>query len=421
MQVEQLQTIASICYDEHTKEKTKMHIFRNVIHNRITFRHAKLSQMGELYISTMISSLAKSLIGIFVPVYLYQLGYSLDVIALFYLFIYGTRIVTDGIAGWLIGEFGPKHMMILSHMFLITQLYMLATLEQYEWSLLLIGALQIVSTGLFFMSYHTAFSKIHSDKHGGKQIGTMIRFVKLSSALGPLVGGIVATYIGVDAVLYVSIALILLSVTPLVLSPEPVRGRQHITTAGFPWKKVKYDLIANSGLAGDQMISLIVWPLFVSIFVFNSNVYLSVGMLTTVGLIMSVVVTKLFGSMIDSGKGGGLLRFTSAFQAIGHVARMFISTSAAATGMNMVSEPLSVGIRMPFSKAVYDAASSYEGYRIVYIGAILTSSNIVRTFVMALIYVVATYGNDKQALLSVFLFASLSLWLVHLHRFKALK
>lgn len=398
-----------------------VHLAHELAHSRLTLRHAKLSQMGELYLSTMISSLGRNLIGIFIPVYLYQLGFSIEIIAAYHLFVYGIRIITDNIFGWLVGEFGPKHMMILSHMFSITHLLMLATFEAHNWSLVLLGLLQVLQTGLFYVSYHVAFSKIHSEKKGGQQIGKMFRLVKISGAMGPLVGGAIVTVGDISWILYIAIALIIASAAPLVASPEPVRVHQRITFKGFPWHKVKYDLISNAGLGADQMTSLIVWPLFVSVFIFTDNVYLGVGFLTSLGLISSIFVTKLYGQLIDKHHGKKLLMFSTYGQAALHLVRVFVNSSGFATVINLVSEPLSVGVRMPYSKGVYGAASSHEGYRIVYITSILTSSNIMRALTMALVYGIARTGNDRMALVSVFLLASLTLWIVTLQRYRALQ
>ncbi len=392
----------------------------NTITSRYSHRQAKISQLGELYVSTSMSSLAKSLVGIFIPVYLYRYGYTVADIAAFYTVVFGARIIVDNVVGWLVGEYGPKHLMILGNMFLVLNLYILATLDSHHWSLLLIALTQVFSTSPFFVAYHVAFSKIHSSASGGRQIGNMFKLIKMASAAGPIIGGLAASVFGLSSVLYVSMAIVVLSVAPLLLSPEPVRAHQHIYTRNFPWRMIRFDVLSNVGLAADQLVSMVVWPLFIAIYIFTDKVYLGVGVVTSVGLVVSVLLISLYGRMIDSGKGARLLNAAVTMQSAMHLLRLLVGSPSLVLATNMIGEPLSSGVRMPYVKGVYDAASSYEGYRIVYLCAILTSTNIARTLIMLGVWLIAGAGYQQISLQMVFVMASLSVWLVTMQRYKGL-
>lgn len=398
-----------------------VHLVREIYHHNYSWKDIQLSELGELYIAMMIKTLGLSLIGIFVPIYLYQLGYSLEDISLFYVVTYSIRSLTDNIVAKIVGYFGPKHVMILSHMFLIITLGLLLSLGTTVWPLPLIALTNAIAGGMFFTAYHIEFSKIQSSRKAGQQIGKMYKLGKFASAVGPLLGGVLATIYNVQLVIVLAMILILASAIPLLLSPEPVRQRQHVTLKGFPWKAVKWDIISNMGLSVDQMTNLFIWPLYISIFIFTENVYLSVGVVTSLGLAVSFFVVTLYGRVIDKSRGNQLLKVGVVGSSIGHMLRLIIATPAAAYLFNLFSDPAAIAIRMPYTKGLYGAASSHEGYRDAYIGVVMTSSNIVRACVFILVYFISSVSSDKIALQTIFGLSIIAVWTATLHRYKALK
>jgi MFS family permease len=393
--------------------------------NELLFHHRswkdiKLSELSELYISMMIRTLGLSLIGIFIPVFLYQLGYTIPEIAIFFVTLYTWRIIWDFQAARLVGYFGPKHMMILGHIFLISTLGLILTLEQNAWPLWVIALVDGAGTGLFFTAYHVEFSKIQNTVKSGKELSVMFQLGKLSSAAGPVLGGFIAQSYGFDYAIYFAVILIVISAVPLIMSPEPVRKHQHITFKGFPWRATWQNIFANSMAGPDQMVTLFMWPLFVSIFIFTQDVYVSVGLVTTVGLISSFLFAKLFGRLIDNAGGKKLLKLGALSASLIHVVRIFTKTPISVYGLNIVGDPASISFRMAFTKGMYYDASSHEGYRDAYIAAVLISTNITRALIWLIVYFLAITLGDGQALQLSFLIAALALPFILMNKFKAL-
>src|SRR5690606_24247459 len=88
----------------------------NLIRNRgHSWRSLSMSELGEIYSAMMLRSLALSVIGVFVPVYLYQNGYDVIQILLFFAVFFLNRTIFDVVAGYLVARWGPKHTMMLSN------------------------------------------------------------------------------------------------------------------------------------------------------------------------------------------------------------------------------------------------------------------------------------------------------------------
>ena len=115
-----------------------------------------------------------------------------------------------------------------------------------------------------------------------------------------------------------------------------------------------------------------------------------------------------------------LLRFGVFAVSISHIVKLFIKTPVSAFALNFVNDPFTIATRMPFTKGLYAAASSYEGYRNAYIGGIMTSSNIMRCFFFVLLYLLVQNNTDQQAMQILFVLAAVMVWGTLLSRFKAL-
>jgi len=394
---------------------------QEIYYHRPSLEQIKSNQLTELYIANTLKTLGASLIGVFIPIYLYQLGYGVSGVALFFAATFMIRILTDNIASWLTGYYGPKHVMIVSYIFLIITLSLLLSLESQNWPISLISFTNAIAMGFFFISFHIEFSKLQSAKAGGREIGNMFKVVKLASAMGPLIGGVIATFLGVQLTIIVAIILVLSSAIPLSLGPEPVRKRQLVTYKGFPWKSVKWNLISNAGLAVDRMGGLFIWPLYVSIVFFSTEPYLNVGMITSIGLVMSFVLATQYGKLIDRNNGGRLLKFGVWGQSISNLLRIFIPSVSSVYLYNFFSDPVSVAVTMPYIKGFYGEASSYEGYRDVYIAAMMTVANIVRALVFVVLYILIFLMSDVSAMRIIFLLAAVTTPITLSHHFKALK
>lgn len=398
-----------------------VHLVREIYHHNYSWRDIKESQLGELYISMMLKTLGLSLVGIFVPVYLYQLGYELQIITLFFLMVYGIRLISDSVTAWLVGYFGPKHIMILSHIFLIITMYLLLSLQDNGWPLAMIALTDAMASGMFFVAYHIEFSKIQSQKSAGHQISLMYKLGKIAGATGPLIGGLVATIYSLQAAIILAIALIILSAIPLLISPEPVRLRQHITWRGFPFKQVKYDIFSNIGVAADQIISLFIWPLYVAVFLFSDDVYLDLGIVTSLGLVASFFIATLYGRMIDNNHGRKLLNFASLGVFVANLFKAIIPSGSIVYIHNLFADPFSIGVRMPFTKGLYSAASSYEGYRNAYIAVTMISTNLVRVLIFFVMYLLLSHTESRLSFQIVFVVSAFMSLMSMMQRFKVLR
>ncbi len=386
------------------------------------WRHVGFDELSELYASEFMRSLSISVIGIFVPIYLYQLGYSLGSIFAMQIVWAASRPVLSFVSAKTIAYLGPKHTIALGTVSQLLYLMVLISIDKMNWPLALLGILGSLSYALFGIALQVDFSKVKHSEHGGKELGFITICERVGSSLGPLIGGLIASFINPRLTIFVAILILALSLLPLFQSAEPVRVKQKIILRGFPWRRHKYDFISAPFFGIENIVSIVIWPLFVSLTIFTTNTYAAVGLLISISTLATLLAIYSIGKLIDDHRGGLLLRVGAISNAIIHFFRIFISTPAQALFIGFINEPATASFRMPYFKGLYDSADSVAGYRIVY----LTLCDLIRmlgTLIFWCFAYLLTILIDSNLLIFQILFVvgGISSFGIMLQRFPALR
>lgn len=393
-------------------------LINTIINSRHFWRNIKISELSELYISMTLKSLALSLVAIFIPVYLYELGFSVLHILLYFASYFVMRTVLDLVAGFLTARFGPRHILSYSYVVLLVFLGLLITMPVYDWPLELLAFAQAMFNSLFFVSYHVDFSKIHSVEKGGSELSWMNILVRLAATAGPFIGGLLATVYSISASLALAIFLVMFAILPL-MSAETVKRRQPLDLKQFQVRKNIRTIISYAGMTISRQVSLIIWPLYIAVFIFTDDIYAKVGLVTSVSIAVSLIVARLYGKLIDKRSGGKLLNASSWLGALVNVARPGIQSLSGVALINTTSELADTGIILSITKGFYDEADD-SGNRIAYIAMIESIVALLRAVFFIGLAVIALNFSEQTALIASFYVASVFILLTTIQRFKAL-
>jgi len=287
------------------------------------FHFLKNRELNELYASIAIRSFAISLIGIFIPIYLYQIGYSFSAIFLFFAFAAFFKFIFIYPSAKISYKIGLKHSMLLSMPFLIIFFVLMFSLERFNWPIWLVTIFLGIHTALFWFSYHTDFSKFSRKKSRGKQVGAAKIVVAIASVLGPIAGGLILFFFGFK-VLFILVSFLLISSTfPLFLSKEVHEPLEFSLKGFFKKQKIK-DVMAYMGNGIEARIGTIIWPLFVFIFILGEK-YVSLGALSSVALTFSILSTFVISKFSDLNLKK-LIRFGAVGNSLVWFAKSFVVT-----------------------------------------------------------------------------------------------
>lgn len=400
--------------------------FHSILLRRHFWRYATFSEVAELYVSRMLRMAALYMAGSFMSIYLYQLGYSVAVIAFFWGTFYLFKSLVALPAARFIAWVGPKHAILVSNLLYIPSMIAFALLPEYgSWLLGVSLVFQALSATMYSMGYMIDFSKVKSVEHAGKEIAYMNIFEKVTTGLSPLIGGFVAFFFGPQVVIIIAAILFALAAVPLLKTGEQVRINQKLTFRGFPWQLLRGHAFAQFSAGFDVFTSGTIWTLYVAIAILgltstSNEVYAVTGILVSVVFLVAIIGSYTYGHIIDKRQGGELMKVGAVANAVTHLMRPFIVSPVAVAGLNAANELATTGYTLPYIRAVFDNAD-LSGARVTYLALVEALSNFGAGVGAMLLGVVALFAPETFALKSLFFVAGAVALLVLTARFPLYK
>jgi MFS family permease len=354
-------------------------LIHRFLKRRHFWRYASFSEIAELYASRLMTMFALRFVLVFASVYLYRLEYSLVFIAFFWAAYYGMKAIFATPSALIAARIGPKHGLFFANVIFAVALMFLYFSAHLGISAIIVWCiLQAFAGTLNNLCYQIDFSKVSHVDHAGKEIGFMNIIEKVASGLSPLIGGIIASLLGPPSAMLLSVMFFLLSAVPLLRTAEPTKTRQLLVFKGFPWSQTWRNLRANIGVGADVFTSGIAWVMFITIVVFagdGNEIYAKIGVLASLGLIVGLTASYMYGRLIDHKQGLLLLRASVIANSLVHLLRPTITTPLGIVINNVSNDVATTGYNMAFTRGQFDTADT-PGYRIVYLTLVETFANL---------------------------------------------
>ncbi len=381
------------------------------------WRHIGFAELTELYTSRMLRILAMKMISGFIAIYLYQLGYDLAFIAWFYVVYFLFRTFASIPSAYFIARVGPKHATFVSNILYIPGVVALVLTPYLGlWALVAFTVFSGFSLTMYNLSYLVDFSKVKQFEHAGKEIGVMNIVESITTALSPLIGGLIALWLGTDAMIVASSLLLAVAAWPLFITGEPMRIKQKLTYSHFNLKETWRNFMAAIAYGADTTTTGLIWYLFIAIAILGAvgsqTVYVQVGALVSVSVIASIIISYVYGKVIDGNKGGSLLKISAVGTALLHILRPFITTAGGAASLNVADQATTLGYTMPLLRGFFDSADNLPGCRIAYMSLTQLFIGIGHTVsVLVLAVAVTCVGPVNGMKVSFFIMAPIMLLL----------
>lgn len=392
---------------------------------RAYWRSAPFSEIAELYAAMFLRIVAQNLVDAFVTVYLYQKGYSLVVICLLLGAYFLHRALWSYLSGHIIAWLGPKSSLLLSNIVAVPALISLALIGEYTIAATIsYFFFEGISLTILGIATDVQLSSIKHDDRAGSELGWLFIAEKVGAAVAPTVGGLLAFRFGPESVMWVASLIMVLAALPLLISPENTRRRQRITYHGFDWHSLRKQMLSPTVRGADFAVSGGLWAIFVAIVVFGTGtnaVYAQLGILFSISFVASVVISWVYGRIIDHSRGEPLLRFGAAFNVLIHAVRPFVTTPIAVGMTNIMNEAGTSAYTMPTVRAQYDVVEHIPGYRGVYFSLTMAFYCLGGGVVMFLAAGLISILGDVNGMKAMFWVMAAFVPLIMIHGFKTLR
>jgi MFS family permease len=263
-------------------------------------------RLRPLYFSEAIAGFANNLVGIFVPIFLLTVGYSLTEVFSLYL-VWGAVIVASTLfAGWLSARF-PLRLVMMAHIpFWLLFLGLLGAAPYYHIPAPVLGAVLGAQIGFYFLPLHTFFAMGSERGSVGKQLGMLMAFPQIVRLGAPLLGGLIAAKWGFGPVFAIAAVLFATTSIPIARMPkfhEPFSYsikkfrryyRHHRRYFWFQYVNTLQNEVDN-----------VIWPLVVYLTVRNT---LQAGAASTIIAAGSAIFTYVVGHQSDRRSRHNIMR-----------------------------------------------------------------------------------------------------------------
>lgn len=260
-----------------------------------------------LYLNGMMRAMVYALIGIFTPIYIYQLVVAMGQpgwvgvagVGVFYLIIRVTVLVTSIPVSHLIERIGFRRSILISVFFLALYLLFLKLGAQNIWYLVLSAIAGGINTPCYWIARGSVISQDGSRQSVGRQMGNLLSIEEVSAMLGPLLAGLIIEKWGFVELYSLALVILVVSVLPMWYMP----GHTHKNGAswrGFKvWVKNRRYFHLAVGIAGksvNDFASAIVWPLAIFLMGWHA---VKLGGLFSMVSVVAIIVRMVGGKWFD--------------------------------------------------------------------------------------------------------------------------
>ncbi len=330
--------------------------------NHHGIRYLLNKELTEIYATHALQNLAYSMVGIFVPIYLLQVGFQLSHVFLFYVFVYGVETIFFLFGSRVVSIVGIKHSILISMLLTIiffTGLYLIDALISLlpMWAVIPVLAM-VFGTSLFFywFAFHVDFAQSTSTDTEGEQVGILQAITTLFSVLGPLIGGFIILLSSFQTLFIIVCSIFLFASLPLFLSEE-VHTPAHPTMKSFfaPLDRKSRSIYLAEGMR--QATTLVIWPVMLYLIAVQVS---SMGLLYSVTNLLLAVFSIVVGKLSDTFRRAPLMRAGALAYGVSLTMRsMFTSLIGIFTvqSIGAIFFPL---LNVPYSSLVYMKARKHE-------------------------------------------------------------
>lgn len=280
--------------------------------------------LQKLYWSYAVTGLATAIVSVLGPIYLYNIGYSIEWIMLFLLLTAIIKLPLLYISFKCIAKWGSHRTMALGIFFLILSYLSIGTIELFHWSIIVLALTKALANAFYYPSFRVSFANDCDKTKAGTQISVLHSVMLGLGLIAPLAGGLIATEWGVSATYYVGALMFVASALILITTRKRTTDTSRFALKDIPYKKVRNDYLSNGFYSTSGLADLLAWPLLISFIVPS---YAGIGLVGSLFVLLSLIISLVVGRIEDK-RGERVFTVTGSVLGMIHSGLRVMVTSA---------------------------------------------------------------------------------------------
>ncbi len=343
-------------------------------HIAVQVHHAFISEKNALYLTHTLRFFAVSLIGIFLPMYIFGLSGNLQIfstnavrngliwVLVYNLFqavtvLYSLLFLTD----FIFKKEHFRHSIVLSFFILAVEIVLWILSADNLYLIIPAGILNGLNIFFYWVPYHIFFiRKAGKSGHYSKEIGFRHFLSTIASSAGPLIGGLTITTFGFNALFAFCFIIILLAGLPVffyVAETPHVKHNVFEIVKSFRNKyKTKYLNLAYFGMMLETLIYTTFWPVLIFIILKD---FAEIGSLNSAAKLLAAITTLWVGIKFSKKGLRNVQKFGSTVNALLYIPRMLFNIPVIFYSIELIDHFNSSFYALPIETATYEKAHSY--------------------------------------------------------------
>lgn len=313
----------------------------------------------SLYGSSVILMISSGFLGIFLPIFLFNLfGSNIKLVALYYMIASLGYLLVLPLGAIFLNRFGFRNALRLSVLWgALYYVFFYFLTDENVYYLIPMSLVTLVLFRTFYWTpYHVDFAKFTDDSARGRQLSMFNITRDVMTGLVPILSGYIISQFGYSFVFGIAIGLFLASGLFFIDFPR--------TKEKFSWsykeswinlfrkenRKFSLAFVSNGA---EGVVGTIVWPIF--IFQLLDGNYFQVGYLSAFIIILTIILRLFLGKKLDKGEEKkSFLKFGTVFYSIGWFIKIFIVTAFHVFAVGIYHNLMRVFYGTSFEVIAYD-------------------------------------------------------------------
>ncbi|MBU0572735.1 MFS transporter [Patescibacteria group bacterium] len=273
--------------------------------NNFNFFNYRKNELKPLLLSGVARRVAVTLISIFSPIYIYEIGqkygldsrYAIIVVLLYYVIAILSKTISLSFSENLSQKIGFKSMIWASFVPFVIFILSLVFTSLCPYLLIPAAIFWGIHVGFFWWGYHGYFIKEGDGDHFGLNIGEARFLETIVAVLSPFLGALLISFLGFNSLyifsgVFMGIALLLLGKDHERRQRRDIKFSEVISLI----KSHKSISLAYIGSSAETILYMVIWPVF--LFRFFGQV-ISLGAVVSVSIFFAAIFSLVLGRWVD--------------------------------------------------------------------------------------------------------------------------
>lgn len=222
----------------------------------------------QFELSIWLHVFARSMISVFIPIFLLKMGYTISHVMLYYFIFNVFDFPLNFFAKWLTQKIGARRVIILGSMSSVIFFFLLYFLSFNNWPLLIAMAFfAALYDTLYWVSHIYYFMKCDkNDRNISKGVSFLYIVKRIAGILAPLLGALILIFLNQRVLILVSITFLILSIWPLFkikhTKDKPTGKPTKMRDFFKGWSGIKEYLIQGI-FSFHNVAEGVIWPIFI--------------------------------------------------------------------------------------------------------------------------------------------------------------